>query len=67
MPPFLIDPEDSHAKLFAESISSFPYHFEEARRKDCFRFQLSIFFAELCFLNVKMAENHVTKGLGRVH
>ena len=25
------------------------------------------FFAELCFLNVKMAENRVTKGLGPVY
>ena len=43
MPPFLIDPEDSHAKLFAESISLFLHHFKEARRKDSVRFQLSIF------------------------
>ena len=60
MPPFSIDPEDYHAKLFAESISLFLHHFKEAQRKDCFRFQLSI-IAELCFLNVKMAENRVTK------
>ena len=56
--PFFNDPEDVHAKLFAE--------FKEAKERNSSDFNLQ-FFAELCFLNVKLAENHVTKCLGREH